>query len=45
MKITGNSSIRDKMKYEFNILIEEVCQKLLFTFFNVFWSTKFRPLT
>ena len=41
MKITGNSSISDKMKHEFNILNVKVCQKLLFRFFNVFDQLSF----
>ena len=40
MKIIENSSIWDKMKYEFNFLNKELCQ----IFFSVFWPTKFRPL-
>ena len=36
-KNNRKSSIRDKMKYEFNILNKEMCQLLLFyVFFNVF---------
>ena len=36
-KNNRKSSIRDKMKYEFNILNKEICQLLLFyVFFNVF---------
>ena len=45
IKITENSWIRDKMKYKFNILNKEICQLLLFIFFNVLWPTKFRLLT
>ena len=45
-KNNRKSSIRDKMKYKFNILNKGMCQLLLFyVFFNVFWPTKLRLLT
>ena len=43
IKITENSSIRGKMKYEFNILNKEISQLLLHFFERVL--TKFRLLT